>query len=134
MKEYSEMKAELISILEDLDTEELVKVHNQYCEECNYMDDYIYGMECLDEFFGDGMTAYDIIDSLGSNFNIRDDYFYNTIYGINSFNFLPDGDAPVYISDIAEWMLDNMEDCGISDVKELFEEMEEEEEDEDEEE
>ena len=38
-------KEQLIKVLEELSTADLVAVHNRYCEECNYPDDEIYDME-----------------------------------------------------------------------------------------
>lgn len=58
-------------------TPELVARWNEYCDENNMMDDYIYSMDEFDEIMG-GMTPLEIAQRIfyGHEFNPNHDYFW----------------------------------------------------------
>lgn len=124
-----DLREELESLLEDLDIEDLVAVHNEYCEGANYMDDWCYNMCELDEILS-GATPTEIINSLNSDFNTNDGYFYYDGYAnLSSFSWY--GDSPIDVTAIADYILDDGDDFGVSEIENFIAEHENDEEDED---
>ena len=121
MAEYKDYR-KLAEIIERLDDNEIVEVHNNYCEEVNYPDDIIYSMAEFDDLVTG--TASEIINQISvSDFNLNDDYFVFDIYGIKSFSWMGDGGCPVDADEIAQYAIDNEEDFGNNEISEFLEEL-----------
>ena len=129
-------REEVLEMLRDMDNWELIEIHNAYCEKVNYTDDMIYDMSMLNEFYH-GKDPLDILlDAYNGAFNPNDDWF-----RWNGYGNLESTDRPVddwiEIDDIADYIVENDEDFGNTDIRDLMDEIEaeneEEEEDEDEE-
>lgn len=102
-------------ILEDLDDDELIDVWNDYTEQNNDPDSYIFYMGEIDDIFPCS-SASDIINTLATGFSSHHRYFQFNGYGhLESFNDLSDH---VYISDIVRAIVDGYYDP--SNVKHLF--------------
>lgn len=120
MNRYERIK----EILEGLDTDEIVRVHNEYCENCNSMDDYIYSMSDFDEIM-EGQSPWEIARACfyGDEFCPAHDYFrFNGYANLESFDYAPGGNSGIFIEDIAKYMDGNEESFGLDEVEELFEE------------
>lgn len=106
MELYERIKEEL----ESWRIDELVSIWNDYCEECNYMDDYI---ECNnpDEFMY-GRTPSEVLEEIGSDYDIRDEYAVYTIYGWESFNYETDEHCPIDIDTLTDWIVDDEDGHG----------------------
>lgn len=130
MELYERIKEEL----ESWRTYDLVLIWNDYCEECNYMDDYIE-YNNPDEFMS-GRTPSEVLNEIGSDYNINDEYAVYTIYGWESFNYETDEHCPIDIDTLANWIVDDEDGHGYDSLQDIVDEYleEEEEEDEDEEE
>lgn len=118
-------------VLEGLNTDEIVRVRNEYCENCNSMDDYIYSMSDFDEIM-EGQSPWEIARACfyGHEFCPAHDYFrFNGYANLESFDYAPGGNSGIFIEDIARYMDDNEESFGLDEVEELFEEDFDEEED-----
>lgn len=77
------------AFLEDLRTEELVDIHNEYCSANNYMDDYVYRMSDFDMVF-EGESQWECVRKayFGERFNPTDEYFYfNGYANLESFDY-----------------------------------------------
>ena len=112
----------LIEILENLDDEKAVEIWNEYCDDIKYYDDRIYGMWELDDLFC-GASAHDLLQALDDDFDIRQDWFRETIYGLESF------DNPyehIDVEDMAVWVAEMEKDFGVDELTEYFEAHEEE--------
>lgn len=121
--------------LESWGTDELVSIWNDYCNECNYMDDYI---ECNDpNEFMYGKTPSEVLEEIGNDYNIRDNYVVYTIHGWESFNYDSDKHCPINVDDLVNWIVDDEDGHGyhvLQDiVDEYLESLEEDEDDEPEE-
>ena len=89
MKTYSELIEQAI--------EELKNNDNLFCdciEELDSWNGFADGFRCydmgdLDEFFRD-MKLSDFLDLITSDFNVRDNYFVETIYGLESCDYRED--------------------------------------------
>lgn len=113
----------LYSYLEtEIEENDLVYIWNEYCDKNKYYDDRIFQMGELDDYVGEGY-ATEILDRFRDGFSIDDDYFVETIYGIESFNIV---DEYIYFDDLVEYMVRNEEDFGMDRIREIFEEYEKE--------
>ena len=113
-------------ILENMDTAELLAVHNEYCQRNNYYDDEIFEMWEINDFLSG--TAEEILNGIvPDSFNINNNYFRVTIYGIESFDY---PDDYICIEDIARYIDRTENNLGNSDIAEILDEYEEESEEE----
>ena len=69
----------------------------------------------------------EVVNALHRDYNINDDYAVFTIYGLNSFSYLGDENSPIDYDEIVNYILDNEDDCGYSEIAEILEEEDEEE-------
>ena len=111
----------LMECLNDMDTDVLVDLHNNWCEENNCFDDRIYTMYELDDYIGD-LREYTLGDLFGRfiwvDFDFDHGYFHDTVYGIES------TDSPEYYwidkNELVRYIL-QYEDClGNKDVEEII--------------
>lgn len=116
-----EFKGKLRELLEDMDSEDLIEVWNEYCYNAGYMDDYIEAND-LDELLC-GKKPSEVLDALYlEHYNPNDSYVVYTIYGYKSFDFATSENSPVDISDIIKYIVDNEESLENDDIEELLEE------------
>lgn len=123
-------KERLIQALEELDTAELVAVHNEYCKACNYPDDEIFFMDDFEELIGSPsyMTLALMIHC--GNFNPNDKYWWFDGCGNLKSADYPEynyGDRQIYISDIASAMICEEDGFGNDECQEIIDEDEEDE-------
>lgn len=114
------MREKLYDILNEMN-DDIVPVWNEYCDNNAYYDDRIEYMDYLDDCFC-GMRATEILECLDRDFDVRDDYFRNTIYGIESFS---DPYDVVDVDYLVDYILDNEETLDSDELVEFFEEVEE---------
>ena len=88
----------ILEQLDQLSESDLVALHNEYCEEGNNMDDYIYEMYMLDELLS-GSATYILNHVNFDSFNLNDDYIQFSVYGVQSSSY-PENDW-IYKEDIA---------------------------------
>lgn len=113
----------LYSYLEtEIEENDLVYIWNEYCDKDKKFDDRIFQMWELDDYVGEGY-ATEILDRFSDDFSTKDDYFVETIYGIESFNMV---DEYIYFDDLVEYIVRNEEDFGMDRIREIFEESEKE--------
>lgn len=124
MELYDRIREEL----ESWGTDDLVEIWNDYCNECNYMDDYIEWNN-PDEFMS-GRTPSEILEQIGDNYDIRDDYAVYTIYGWESFNYESDEHCPIDINKLVDWIVDDEDGHGYDTLQDIVDEYLEEEENE----
>jgi hypothetical protein len=129
----------VLDVLSDLSEDDLISVWNEYCEKNNYADDTVYYMYDLDDIYGyglDGLSITDIINTVRDDFGDFDtscDYFGVTMYGYESFDSL-DSFSRFDMNDLCRYIVDNEDELGESQLREVLEEIAESEEDEDEDE
>ena len=116
-------------ILNSLADHEIVDVNNAY-QDCVNGDDYIYSMDEFDEFM-EGKTPCEIARiAIYGNFNPCDMWFWFNGYGNVVSSDYPDDANGWDASCISEYAVENDEDFGNSDIREILDEDEEEDEDE----
>ena len=112
-------------ILDNLDTDEIIDIHNEYCRQINAMDDYIYRMdEIEDVLYGESVRSILLKVHNGHEFNPNDDYFYfNGYANLESFSYHSENsNSNIYTSDIARWIVDNEDSLGCDEIQELLDE------------
>lgn len=119
-------KERIEEVLNGLSTEDIVSAWNEYQQANNYEDELIPMYE-LDDYFC-GCTVTEFLGKIDMDeFDLNDDYFRYTIYGIASVSDVFD---VIYIDELAQYMDDNEEYFDVYEIEEIFEEEEEEEEEE----
>ena len=114
-----EKRKKLVDYINDMKTEEIVELHNSYCEAAGYEDDRIYSMYELDELL-EGRTPTDIL-SMGfyGDFRPQHDFFWFNGYGnLESADYI--ADMPIYASDIADYILSAEDSLGNDEIQEIL--------------
>ena len=122
-----EKKQKLVDVINSMDTEEIVALHNNFCEATNDMDSRIYSMWDLDDVLA-GSTPTDIL-CMGfyGKFVPGQDYFWLDGYGnLASADYA--SDMPIFASDIAEYIVSSWDALGNDEAEEILDEEDEEDE------
>ena len=114
-----EKREKLVDYINSMKTDEIVELHNSYCEAAGYEDDHIYSMYELDEIL-DGRTPTDILcRSFYGNFNPRHDFFwFNNSCNLVSADYITDID--VSVDDIADYILSEEDSLGNDEIQEIL--------------
>jgi len=93
-----------------LDEETAVDLWNARCEDLEYVDDIIYSMDEFDELFY-GLSPLQLLEEVrGNNFDIRDNWFWISIYGPKSAEYpVTEEKGPVVLSELVEWVYENLD-------------------------
>lgn len=122
-----DIREKVLKVLEALDDDSTVDMWNQYCSEVNYYDDMIYSLdECTINDICYMKKPWDILKCLDGEFNaINDDWFYYNGYG----NVVSTDDIfdKVDLDDLADYIIDEENALGNSDIEAILEEAKEDE-------
>ena len=119
-----EKREKLVEYINSLDNNDLIELHNSYCEAAGYEDDRIYSMWDLDEIL-EGRTPTDIL-SMGfyGSFNPQHDFFWFNGYGnLESADHMTD--MPIFAIDIANYILSEEDSLGNDEIQEILDEEDE---------
>lgn len=119
----------IITIIKNSDDDDLFDINNRYQDEANW-DNYIYPMDDFDDIMSSLTPSELSCRIFYGEFNPNHNYFWFDGYGnLRSSDYA--SDSP-YIceSEIAEWCVENDEDFGIHEIREVLDEYNEDEEDE----
>ena len=114
-----EKRKKLVAYINGMKLEEIVELHNRYCEAAGYEDDRIYSMWDLDEIL-EGRTPTDIL-SMGfyGEFRPQHDFFWFNGYGnLKSADYITD--MPILAIDIANYILSAEDSLGNDEIKEML--------------
>lgn len=120
MEDFEKIK-ELEMIISCINDVELVNIHNEYCEEANYMEDYIHNMAFLNVNL-EGKTPTDIIDAI-DEVDTNHNYYVDTIHGYKSFNHYYDCPCSCEY-DIANYCIRENEDFGNDNIRDWLDQQE----------
>lgn len=129
-----DMRDEVMAFLNDLYNAEMVRIHNQYCDEAGYADDEIFDMDMLNEMLT-GKDPDEILRmAFYGDFRPCDEYFrFNGYANLESTDY-PGRKGWIPVDEIADYIVENDEDFDNDDLRDLMDEIEEENEEEEEEE
>lgn len=121
------MKEKIIKAIENLSNDEAVSLWQNYCNESNRMDDYIYSMEEFDEIMGN-MKPWDVARACyySGNFCPAHDYFWFNGYANCESSDFPslDRKSPFDASEIAQYVIDNEDSLYCDDIQEILDDEE----------
>lgn len=108
---HSEITTEIIvEELCNINDDDVIYLWNNYCEGTNDLDASVYPIEAIDDYMH-GKTPTEILDSVTSNFSTNDNYFSIDGYGyFYSFNSITSCKSPLYLEELADWIIDNQLD------------------------
>ena len=115
----TEKKQKIVDIINGMNDEELIELHNSYCEAAEYEDDRIYSMYELDELL-EGRTPTDIL-SMGfyGDFRPHHDFFwFNGNGNLESADYTTD--MPIFAKDIADYILSEEDSLGNDEIQEIL--------------
>ena len=118
MNEMEKIK-KLVEYINSMGDDELIELHNSYCEAAGYEDDRIYSMCELDEIL-DGRTPTDIL-SMGfyGDFRPQHDFFWFNGYGnLESADYITD--MPIFAIDSANYILSKGDSIGNDEIQEIL--------------
>lgn len=100
----TEKKQKLVDYINSMNEDEMVELHNNYCEAAGYEDDYIYSTEELDEVL-EGRTPTDILQrAFYGRFNPNNAFFwFDGCANLGSASWADE--LPIFASDIANYVL-----------------------------
>ena len=134
MKTYEQKVEQIKAILNDMYDDELVEIHNRYCEANNNYDDQIFQNDdaTLNDVMGECTFAKAACKLYYSDYNYNDNYFWFDGYGnLESSNDPKDN---IFVDDIARYIVDDKNDLDNMDLREVIQGWQEEDKDEEEEE
>ena len=119
-----EKRKKLVDYINSMNDDEIVELHNCYCESAECEDDHIYSMYELDELLA-GRTPTDIL-SMGfyGDFRPTHDFFwFNGCGNLESADYATD--MPIFASDIADYILSEEDSLGNDEIQEILDEEDE---------
>ena len=118
------IKQKIVDYISSMNDDEVIELHNRYCEAAGYEDDRIYSMWDLDELLA-GITPIDILCmSFHGSFNPHHNFFwFNRCGNLESADYL--GGTPVCAGDIAVYVLRKEDSLGDDEIQYILDEEEE---------
>ena len=114
-----ELKSQVIEVLEQLDTEEIVGMWNVRCENWHYTEDYIE-QNNPDEFLC-GQSPAEVLRHVDTDkYSLYDTYAVDTTYGWRSFDYVGEESCPIELSDLADYIITECDDMDNDDIEQLF--------------
>ena len=120
----TEKRQKIVDYINSMNDDEIVELHNCYCEAAGDEDDRIYSMYELDELL-EGRTPTDIL-SMGfyGDFRPRHDFFwFNGNGNLETADYATD--MPIFAIDIANYILSEEDSLGNDEIKEILDEEDE---------
>lgn len=112
------------NVLLEMNTQDIIEIHNRYCDSSGNMEDWIYNMEEFDEVMS-GESPWEIARCcyFGESFNPCRDYFrFNGYANLESFDYAPGGNSGVYTFDIARYIDEEEDSLGNDDIQNVLDE------------
>ena len=113
-------KEKIVDYINSMNTDEIVALHNSYCEAANCMDDCIYGMEELEEVL-DGVEKWNLVNMIRhGDFDFMKDFWQINVYGnLDSYNAW---ELPIFAKDIADYILSEDDSLNDDKIQEILDE------------
>ena len=122
-RNYEEIRGKIEDIIIHLPDLDAVDMWNDFCSSCNWSDDFIEPMSKLDDALA-GYAPLDVLESIDfDEFSKGDGYIKNTPWGYQS------TDDPwdwIEVGDMVDYIINDDEDLGNDEIRDLLEELKEE--------
>ncbi len=111
------MTEKIIDTIQCEEDDKIVKMWNELQDAYRY-DEHIFYMWVLNDLFT-GQTVTDFLNAIDmSNFDLNNDYFVDSIYGLKSISDIYD---VIDFDELAEYIEEEMESFGIPELEEILE-------------
>ena len=120
----TEKRQKLVDYINSMNDDEVIELHNSYCEAAGCEDDRIYSMYELDELL-EGRTPTDIL-SMGfyGDFRPQHDFFWFNGYGnLQTADYVTN--MPIFAIDIANYILSEEDSLGNDEIQEILDDEDE---------
>ena len=119
-----ELKEKILECIGNMDTSDLIQLHNNYCDAVNGFDNYIYSMEDLDMLCDCKDAHWIACRIFYGDFNPNDDYI--TFNGYGNFVSLDDYNVGFHIfaDDIADYVVEKEDSLYNDEIQDILDEME----------
>ena len=120
--------ARLQGVFEYMEEAELAEVFNAYCEKMKYYEDRVYPMCEIEMELDAYRSTHSLVElveefkDFNFNNNFNNDYFTYTVFGIESLECVYDKACDF---DIIGYCIDNDDDLGSSEIREVLDEFDE---------
>ena len=116
-----EKRKKLVDYINSMNDDEIVELHNAYCDAAGYEEDRIYSMDELDELL-EGRTPTDILSrGFYGDFRPQHDFFWFNGYGnLKSADYITD--MPIFAIDIANYILSEEDSLDNDEIQEILDE------------
>lgn len=119
------MKEKIVEAIENMNTNEAVTLWNEYCNEANRMDDYLYRMEEFDEIMGNA-KPWEVARACyySGKFCPADDWFwFNGYANLESSDYpTTDSKSPFYADELASWIVEHENALYCDEIQEILDE------------
>jgi len=116
----------LVKFFEDSRTSHVVYLHNQYCESAELYDDQIYDFETFFNELCDPRNFCDsVIRKLSNEFDGDDDYVWYNSCGYIASASERNISKRIDIDEIVRYIIENDDDLGDTDIRDILDEYEE---------
>jgi len=120
-EKINELKADatyaITEVLKELPLDEEFGIYNDFCNATmNYDDEVYYCDEFTINELLEGLSPYEILEKY-RDIDLNWEYMIFTCYGLEEWHGIEDNYS---YSDVAEWMLEDSEDCGNSEIEEII--------------
>ena len=116
----TEKKQKIVDYINGMGVEDKIALHNTYCNAANCMDNCIYAMDEMEEIL-DGVDKWELVRMI----RFGDFDFMKEFWGFNGYGNLVSYNAwelPVYVEDIADYILSAEDSLGNDEIQEILDE------------
>lgn len=116
-------KEKIVDYINSMNTDEIVALHNSYCEAANSMYDCIYAMDELSDVLC-GVDTWRLVDMMRhGDFDFTKDFWQINVYGnLDSYDAW---ELPIFAEDIADYILSEDDSLNDDKIREILDEEEE---------
>lgn len=116
------IKEKLAEYIGDMPGNKAISLHNEYCEHDHKYDDHIYDMDEFDEVIGERLPSDVAFMCYYGDFCPANSHFWYNGYGnlVSSDYPTTDDDSPFYVYDIVKYIVDNDDDLGNEEIREIL--------------
>ena len=114
-----EKRKKLVDYINSMNTDEIVVLHNDYCEAAGYDNDHIYSMEDMDSVMLGANPRWILERAFYGKFNPRHEYFrFNNSCNLESADYI--FEMPISVDDIADYILSEKDSLGNDKIQEIL--------------
>ena len=112
-------REKLIDYINGMKTDEIVALHNDYCEAAGYDNDHIYSMDDIDSALLGANPRWILERAFYGKFNPRHEYFrFNNSCNLESADYI--FEMPISVDEIADYILSEEDSLGNDEIQKIL--------------